>query len=55
MEIGKIPLPPKLSTNKIGDKKIITCPSCDGAKVIDGKPCADCGGTGKITGTIVRQ
>ena len=25
------------------------CPVCDGAGRVDGKPCANCGGSGRIT------
>ena len=29
-----------------------TCPACSGSGLIDGKPCGECGGTGKVTETV---
>jgi|WetSurSiteA1Bulk_404760.scaffolds.fasta_scaffold00897_5 DnaJ-class molecular chaperone len=56
-----------MKQGKIGTRKTITCPSCDGTgKVLNeellasdnittDKDCMDCGGTGKVEGIIVQQ
>lgn len=38
----------KMTSNEKQIKKIGICCNCDGAKIIDNKPCADCNGTGEV-------
>ena len=41
-------------TTKIGTKKKVICPACDGKKVNEkGKKCSDCKGQGVLQGKVV--
>lgn len=51
-----------IKNSKVGEKKVIRCPNCDGSgKHVDEQnpqeitTCPDCGGNGKIDGIVVRN
>jgi len=42
-------------TDKVGTKKTILCPSCEGSGKNEVGDCSDCQGTGRVEAIVVRN